>query len=134
MSSSGGVVPDFDLNVWENGTIGIGEKNIFQGLIMPDNFILPGMDCTIELESSCLAKHRDKPLEKESLSHEFILTESYLMKSSIQLETTSAIVARSGMKSRKTIEYLYKKLMSVNGVYEAELNYIHQRLLVKTDM
>jgi len=94
MSSVCGTVPDLDLNAWENGTIGIGEKNIVQGLMLPDNFILPGMDCTFELESSCLTKHRDKPLEKESLSHKFISTESYLMKSSIQLETSSAIVSK----------------------------------------
>ncbi|PNY04285.1 hypothetical protein L195_g000702 [Trifolium pratense] len=63
---------NLDLNVWENGIMGIGERNIIQGLMMPDKFTLPGMDCTFDLKSSCLAKQKDKPLEKESLSHEFV--------------------------------------------------------------
>ncbi|GAU14371.1 hypothetical protein TSUD_249090 [Trifolium subterraneum] len=103
---------NFDLNVWENGIMGIGERSIIQGLMMPDKFILPGMDCTFDLKSSCLAKPKDKPLVKESLSHEFIMTESFLMKCPIELKATSLFFSDSPRDMKHVFLKGYLMVMS----------------------
>lgn len=79
---------DIDLNVCENATLGIGERNIMKGLMIPNRFILPGMDCSFDLKSFCLAEDKDK----ETLSHQFILSENYMMKCSIHLRAARTIV------------------------------------------
>ncbi|CAI8586516.1 unnamed protein product [Vicia faba] len=108
-----------DLNVCENATLGIGEKIIVKGLMMPDRFILPGMDSSFDLKSFCLAEDRDK----ETLSHQFILSESYLMKCSIQLSAGCTIVIASDSSRDMRHVFLkgYLMVMSYNLAFTSNI-------------
>jgi hypothetical protein len=131
-----------DLQRWEYGLVGLGEKNLLADLVMPNKFRLRGMDRAFTVESATWAKQQEKEPGVGSLSHKKQYTETFLMDNRVVLDPNKVVISdsrRPGVQIPNN-EPLYKQMITyLAGVEPGQLSsvslsYVGEKLVSRFDL